>query len=113
MTHITKITNRTCIIKASYEIYRFLSQRFADLELSHVDIINYAKNKGVVITQSTLSHYLNGFDHKKKEINPEIVSSLSQEKILWLCEHFGVHVGVETTMIPAGKIPYCKDNKHG
>lgn len=110
--NVTKVTvNRSCIIKDHFEIWRLLKDRFGKFEVSNTDIINDARDKGVVITPAAMSNYMSSFDMETKKQKNSITTSLSQEKILWLCERYGIVIEVEPKLLPYGKIPYALDNK--
>lgn len=85
---------RKCIVKDSFEIRSLLEQRFTELELSSVDIIEDAhKLKQTSIAKANLCRYRN---------SGNIKGTLSQEDIIWLCDRYGIKVD----LISAKMEPY-------
>lgn len=93
---------RKCIIKDSFEIRSLLEQRFTELELSSVDIVEDAhKFKQTSICKANLSRYRNSGNTK---------GTLSQEDIIWLCTRYGVKVDVVSAKIEPYNETICLKN---
>lgn len=107
----TKVTNRPCVIKSSYDIYFKLHCRiFGELNLRTTDVAKDAMNCGKPIGDSVLAKYWLQWDLKKKRVKAGVVSSLSQENILWLCERYGIQTELTIEVLPMKDAPYYKDN---
>lgn len=102
-----KVTNRPCVIKSSYDIYFKLFTRIrGDLNLRNTDVAADAQKCGRTISDTTLIKYWSQFDDKTKKVKSGVVSSLSQDNILWLCKRYGIECETTVTVLPVKDAPY-------
>lgn len=78
-------------IKGNDAIFVALSQRKKELKLTYQEIRDQAYGlSGIKIPMQSLSKY---FSRKG-------VTSLTEQNILWMCDRYGVHVGIIVEKMP-------------
>lgn len=78
------------IIKESKGIKLALKQRIKELNLKPSAIVDDAQSRGLPLSKSTLSNFLNDKDK----------GTPSDEIIVWLCIRYGIKININISKIP-------------
>lgn len=78
-----------CSLKENLEIKNLLINRFKELKLSQIRIINDARSHGIKLSTPNFNRYLKG--RKGRSI-------VSSEQIYWLCKRYGINVEINVSI---------------
>ena len=80
------------LIRINTKIKQKLQARFEELSLTRKEVCQDAREKGMVLQQSSLSRYIN---------NEKIVTgSLTHEQVMWLCCRYCVPIKIDVQPTP-------------